>query len=600
MRARSVVLLLALGALLAACGTTSAADVAPDVAPDAADVARDADPDDVRPEADAESAPEPMTETGTEASDAAGEEVSDAVEVADVVDASDAEIAAPYDVCAALGLPVRAFATATDDPTLYATAADLTVQTTVGPWHLAEQWSGCEMYLFVQDEPRQDSNTAWPTPLWARDVEAFLNMLPPNTQVFFVPTSADKAEVNASLALVQGQVQAFLDKQAPGSRPRWLQRVHFVTETARAIPGWLGQHFTNPAWGVGIDRLQRIRYIGSYGDPYRYNATFGWFEPNLAMAANEALYYEFEAKREAALQAEGATVVPVFTNEVLEDPGWAGARGSKDVTLPEAAALAGFDTLELDLTLDCVGVGELGECPAWDYDVNLYLCDRDDPAKCDTDIAHWITTYHREGRWVHDVSGLLPLLEGGGTRRLQFYTQQRYEVTLSLRFSNRAKAARPYQTRFLWGSASFGPGYNQNFPPQQVPVPADAAKVELMTVITGHGGEQPENCAEFCKTTHTFTVNGHDHVLQHPEAGTGLQCMLDVSKGTVPNQYGTWWYGRNGWCPGREVAPVLIDVTGEVTPGQDAAVLYQGLFNGQPYHSDGAYIRMTSWLVFSK
>lgn len=516
------------------------------------------------------------------------------------VDPALPEAVVPSDLCATLGLPKRALVTAADDPTLYATAADFTIATKAGPWHLATEWSGCETYLFIQDRPRQNSGDPWPKALWERDVDWFLTRLPANAHVFFVPTSADVTEVNAALALVEGQFEAYLAGKAEVDVARWRQRVHFVTETATAIPGWLGQHFTNPAWGVGIDRSQRVRFLGSYADFQRFNATLQWFEPNLSMAANEARYYDFEATREAALLAADATVVPVFANQVIEDEGWAGERGTADVTLPDAAILAGFDTLEVDLTLNCVGKGELGECPAWDYDVNLFLCDSVDPTSCEVDLAHWITTYHREGRWVHDLSGLLPLFEGGGLRRLQFYTTQKYEVTLSLRFSNRGKAVLPFQTRFLWGTADFGPAYNDAFAPLDVAVPADATKTELMTVITGHGGVQPGNCAEFCKTTHTFTVNGHPHVLERPEAGTGGQCMLDVDRGTVPNQYGTWWYGRNGWCPGREVAPKILDVTAEVSPGQVATVSYTGLYNGQPYPSGGAVIRMTSWLVFSR
>jgi hypothetical protein len=595
MRGSVLFLAFGAGALLTSCGSGTAGSDAERDAPalDAVEPALDLPPSEEVDEAE----PSPDLPPGQDA-DVADVAVHDLAEVL----ATDAgfDTPAPYDVCAATGQPARAFVDALDDATLYATAADFTVETTEGPWNLKAHWTGCETYLFIQDKPRQDSAASWPTALWARDVKAFLSRLPPNVQVFFVPTSAKVDEVNAALALIQGQVETFVSSRAPVAQARWNERVHFVTQTAKAIPGWLGKHFASPGWGVGIDRFQRVRYIGSYADYSRYNEAAGWFEPNLSMAANEPLYYEFEAQRQAALEAENATVVPVFAADVIEDPGWTGVRGSKDVELPDAATLATFDSLGLDLTLNCVGAGEYGECPAWDYDVNLYLCDRDDPGKCDTDIAHWITTYHREGRWVHDVSGLLPLFEGGGLRRLQFYTTQKYEVTLSLRLSNRGKTARPFQTRYLWGSAAFGPGYNQNFVPQEVPVPPDTTKVELMTVITGHGGVQPENCAEFCKTTHTFTVNGHDHVLQHPEAGTGLQCMLDVTKGTVPNQYGTWWYGRNGWCPGREVAPVLIDVTSDIPAGQPAIVFYEGRFNGQPYHSDGAYIRMTSWLVFSK
>ena len=71
-----------------------------------------------------------------------------------------------------------------------------------------------------------------------------------------------------------------------------------------------------PAWGAGIDRLQRVRYIGSYADPYRYSSSAGWFEPNLRMAANEAVYYNFEAGREAALETDGADVVTIFDGDL--------------------------------------------------------------------------------------------------------------------------------------------------------------------------------------------------------------------------------------------------------------------------------------------
>ena len=46
----------------------------------------------------------------------------------------------------------------------------------------------------------------------------------------------------------------------------------------------------NPGWGAGIDRFQRVRYIGSYADYSRYDSGRGWFAPNLSMAANEAVY----------------------------------------------------------------------------------------------------------------------------------------------------------------------------------------------------------------------------------------------------------------------------------------------------------------------
>ena len=29
-----------------------------------------------------------------------------------------------------------------------------------------------------------------------------------------------------------------------------------------------------------------------------------------------------------------------------------------------------------------------------------------------------------------------------------------------------------------------------------------------------------------------------------------------VREGIVPNEHGTWQYGRNGWCDGQQVRPV--------------------------------------------
>ena len=34
-----------------------------------------------------------------------------------------------------------------------------------------------------------------------------------------------------------------------------------------------------------------------------------------------------------------------------------------------------------------------------------------------------------------------------------------------------------------------------------------------------------------------------------------------VHLGVVPNQYGTWPYGRAGWCPGQQVEWWEVDVT---------------------------------------
>ncbi len=514
------------------------------------------------------------------------------------VDATDADDAdggdggvEPNPVCEDLGLPTAAFLDAAPSSALKAVAADFTVATTAGDWTFSTHFTGCDNYLFIQDQPRQEQD--WGAVLWTRDVADLLYLLPKNTHVFFVSVLADEAARAAGLEALEGRVATALAALDGDAAAWWQARLHFLTDAAGALPSYLGELMRNPGWGFGIDRFQRVRYIGSYADPGRYDAEQQWFGPNLAMAANEAIHYNFEATREAALRARRPTVVTVFDQVV------ASSDATALVELPSAAELAAFDTLELDLTMDCDGDGEVGFCPAWDSIVTLQLCDEGDPDTCATEFGRWITTYHREGRWVIDASALLPLFAAGGPRGFRFAGYETYVVTLKLRFSDSGGALRPVAVFPLWaGNRFFDEAYNDTFAPVDVPIPASAVRVELVTAITGHGMSMPGNCAEFCNTTHTFTVGGADFVVDFPNVYDQFGCLKQVKDGTVPNQYGTWWYGRSGWCPGKEVPFRSTDITAAVTPGQVATFSYTGLYQGAPYSGDNwRYIDMTSWVT---
>ena len=64
-----------------------------------------------------------------------------------------------------------------------------------------------------------------------------------------------------------------------------------------------------------------------------------------------------------------------------------------------------------------------------------------------------------------------------------------------------------------------------------------------------------------------------------------LPCSLQVLEGVVPNEHGTWMYGRNGWCNGQDVAPWVVDVTAALRPpGQPNSIAYRGLFRGDAPH----------------
>ncbi len=490
------------------------------------------------------------------------------------------------------GTPALPFTDADNSTALWATAADFTIPTEAGDWSLSGNWTGCDSYLFIPDSPRQNTQTG--DDFWSsdRDAGSLLASLPQNTHVFFIPSG----RTTDTLTTLHTAMDTALDRISSEEREHWATRLHYVPVTAAELDGWLSDTLMNPAWGMGIDRAQRLRYIGAFTDPQRYNSETGWFNDNLRMAANEAIYYNFEAQREQILAAQDATVVPVFTDEEISDSSWAGARGYATVEFPDAATMSSFDTMEFDLSMLCVGDGEFGTCPAWDYLVYMHLCDDGDTTSCPTEIGRWITTYHREGRWVHDVSALLLLFAAGGTKTVSFYTTQPYEVTLSVRLSNQGRD-RPTETQILHYGGDLNPDWEAQHPPVDVEVPAGVQKVELAVVASGHGMQSPGNCAEFCEIENRFFINGTERLLQFTEPGDNYGCMDQTGIGTVPNQYGTWWYGRNGWCPGKEVPMTTIDITDLVQPGQTNTFQYLATFQGDLYPG-GARQETTAWLVY--
>ena len=79
-----------------------------------------------------------------------------------------------------------------------------------------------------------------------------------------------------------------------------------------------------------------------------------------------------------------------------------------------------------------------------------------------------------------------------------------------------------------------------------------------------------------------------------------LSCPLQVDEGAVPNQYGTWWYGRDGWCPGKEVPMQVLDITDQVVLGSLNTFDYEGYHDGAAHPGNDANIVMNSWLVIER
>jgi len=389
-----------------------------------------------------------------------------------------------------------------------------------------------------------------------------------------------------------------------------------------------------PGTDFGIDASGRLRQTwGGSGLGNAADTTYGnpgdmscKLYPSLEFVAWAAQWMDFQQGVEAKISSP-AHVVPVFDSTNLRpqssncygsQPWGCGPSAVVEVPPVSEVGLLGrpFTTLELDFALGCGdGVRDI-DCPQWDHVITALACCADALANdlaCEAsngfEIGRWITTFGRGvGRWVTDVSPLLPLINGdsGNARSCNLTVfgvpwagnngQIPWTGSLNMRFVEPPQppqftafeVLRPWANvststgngvyqYFEW--ISFNQSYETYFPPFEFDAPVDYKRAEMSVVVTGHGNDN-HGCGEFCTTTHQFTVNSHTTVLDldNPD-NANLGCGDSVTLGTTPNEYGTWLYGRDGWCDGREVAPRKIDLTNQLKATGNT-ISYRGFYNG--------------------
>ena len=525
-------------------------------------------------------------------------------------------------------------------------AGDFQLNTLDGPWSFSENWTGCDTYIFLMHASGYD----YPDQIWNSSVKKFLDASPLNVHYFFL--SYDEGSEEEAVAGIRDHIQPKLERRDEEEQAHWSERLHYVTDNAWAA-GSIGSVLASRGtWALGIDRSQRFREIGYLSDPAE-----GW-EGQLKFVTHEARLYNHEVVRDAQIASWESTTVTAFDGSPISSD-------TIDFELPDAATMSEFDTLHLELELGC-GDPYTEVCGEWDYLVHAYNCQRpaveenpysattcqpyvaatesteevaadtlacdciqpnsetvesthtcntegtgygDCACSCDEELGRWVTSYARSGHWISDVSPLLARFAQGGTQRVRFSSSYTYENTLTLHLSNSDKAGTPSEIYPLFKGGSFNQDYNSRYEPIEVDIASDAKRVELFAVISGHGwGAEVDNCAEFCNHTHHFEVNGVEYTKEHTFVGNDKGCIDQIENGTVPNQFGTWPYGRGGWCPGKQVDPWIVDVTEAVTPGEAATISYKGLFQGADYvptasgagQGFGANINMRSHLVISR
>lgn len=521
---------------------------------------------------------------------------------------------AGYD-CAAAGQVARPFEAGEGGVLFGEVAGDFTAQTLAGPWTLSRQWSGCESYVFLNYFPDPPGRGGEGDALFATRIDALVADSPRGVHYFFTSYEPGAADREARMVALRDEAEtrlraSFGDEEAAA----WMGRLHFVTDRLTEVEGSVGAfardyiaYATDPASYVdlgdrgmapaplpqvfGIDRGQRWDAGGSL-------STVVGAGPAFEMAAWLGHFYDYHAALRARLaaEAEATTVVPLIAESVTD------RIFVRSVELPAAGEMAGLDQVVFDVAVTCPHRNPFA-CSEWDRIARIEWC-ADEACAERYEVVRWITPYWRRGhrRWLMDASPLRGLMAAGGTQTFRIEMGPDWErateryTEMSLRLSSGGEAPAT-GAAYAFGGGAFDAGYNIR-EPVEFALPAGAARVELVVIVSGHGQTEGDACAEWCDHRHHFSVNGTELDAIRPGPGIGGRrgCQSAAGRGASPGQWGNWAPGRAYWCPGEPVDTMRFDITAQARLGEVNTLDYRGSFRGgEPRGGD---IALSSYVVW--
>jgi len=233
--------------------------------------------------------------------------------------------------------------------------------------------------------------------------------------------------------------------------------------------------------------------------------------------------------------------------------------------------------------------GHTGWCGDWDYDVHVIAC----TAAGDTlELGELITPYANSTfpafpwEWTHsylfDVTDFYPVLKDDVTIRI-FYAGYSGGFTGTVKFHfiegtpprDVVGISKLWHGGYAYGNASDPIEDHVAARAEHMPETAESAEMKL--IISGHGGDAIENCAEFCSKWYRFTVDD--------EMVTERDIWRDnCGDNPLSPQSGTWIHNRANWCPGSLVNTIIEKVPATVAAGSD----FTADLDFQPYTTSGS------------
>ncbi len=241
-----------------------------------------------------------------------------------------------------------------------------------------------------------------------------------------------------------------------------------------------------------------------------------------------------------------------------------------DVTFP---AEKNWAQVGLMLKLECP---ENGLCDHWDRTGSIQLIkNADDEEKREViEITRHITPYRLAMCEYIDVTEMAHLFTG--KQKLKSFIDtwvgpghdqgEGWRITVKFVFYPGEKKTAD-EVINIWGFKNTTVGemepeksVDSQYEPVEVTIPKEAKRVVAHLTTTGHSFNNTLNCAEFCEMRHDIIVN--DEIVSSTNPW-----RADCDQNPVSNQYGTWKYPRNGWCPGAISVGKMVDISDEVKIG---------------------------------
>ncbi len=534
-------------------------------------------------------------------------------------DPADMGAPTPGPSCESMGLAAQPFqAEGPPAPVFGDVVGDFTVETLAGAWRFSEQWLGCESYVFLNYFPdlRSNGSGAWAGDgIWGSTLDELVDKGPRNVHYFFVSYENEAGARTERMTAMRTRVAQMLNRLVDdeAARAEWSSRFHYVTDPLQNLDGPLGGavnsylEFMFSDEGVvdlgdrgmaqpplpftfGIRRDQRLDAGGSLS-PVVGQASI-W-----AMTAYFAHFYNHLADVQNEVAAQEATVVSLLDEDVTDRV------FTREVMLPDAATMTGFDTLEFDIGITCPHRNPFG-CSEWDRIARISLC-RTPTCNKRWEVVRWITPYWRRGerRWIIDASPFLSLLEDGGAYSFYVEMGPSWErgtprhAKMDIRLSQQG-GPRSVLVKRAYTGGNFSADYNMNHEPYEVMAPAEADRAELVVILSGHGQTDNDNCAEWCDHRHQFNVNGTalPEITSMQRIGILRGCAERANEGVSPGQWGNWAPSRAYWCPGLPVDAIRIDITEQMMLGAVNEVTYTASLAGQ--EPRGGSIDLSAYVVW--